>query len=147
MKLLCITADFYKSISNGEDRKKFEAYAMRRRWPIIQVTLPDAKTQSQNGAIWRDFTIAGQWLGCDKETIYAMVRTCEQLRDIWITETKVGKKNIPHYRLRSLSELSKDETTELIPRMRDYLQGLIDESEGETVIIDWSSKENLLEAL
>ena len=144
MRLLCITAEFYNSISNGEDRKKFENYVMTKRWPIIQVVLPDAKTQSQNSAIWRDFTVAGYWLGCDKETVYAMVRTCEQLRDIWITETKVGKKNIPQYRIKSLSELSKEETSELIPRMRDYLQGLIDESEGESVLINWSSRENLL---
>ena len=144
MRLLCITSEFYRSISNGEDRKKFEAYAMRRRWPIIQVSLPDAKTQSQNSAVWRDFTIAGQWLGCDKETVYHLVRFCEQLEDIWLTETKVGKKNIPSVRYRSLSELTKDETSELIPRMRDYLQGLIDESEGETIIINWSNKENML---
>ena len=141
MKLLVQSKLFCKSIANGEDRAKFERYFSGRRnfqsMPLLQVTLPEAKTLSQLGAIWLDFTKVGKLLFCEPSYVYYLCLRADCLQDIWLAE-KDGQ-----YIFNTLSGLSKEKTIEAIPRFRDFLQQLVKEKYGEWVVINWSCQENI----
>ena len=138
MKIEVFTAGLYRSITNSADRKRFERYTLS---PTIFIPLPDSKTQSQLGAVWRDFTIAGEWLDCDKDVIYGMCVQAEALQEFFFEKVKI--KGELRLIFTTLSTFSKEKMSLFIPRMRDYLQGEINKKAGN-VLINWSSRENEL---
>lgn len=142
MRLLVQTAKFYAALANSEEREKFNTYFSGNRsfetMPLMQVTLPQARTLSQNAAIWVDFTTVGQLLHCDKNYVYhVLVLRAECLQDIWLKQIDSG------WRFDGLSSLSKEEMSNAIPRIRDFLQHTVNEACGEWTPIDWACQENL----
>jgi len=134
MRLLCDAKKFFESIGNGEDREAFldEFGSPGRFGGGILVDLPRSKSLEQNSLIWRDMTIAAGYLHTTKETCYYWLLKSELFADVWLVE-KRGK-----LIFRTLSGLSKKETSEFIPRMRDFFQNKINEEYGEYVPIEWS---------
>ncbi len=150
MKLLVDSRKFYDSIANAEDREKFKDYFFKgfrtfSNTPVLRIDLAEAKTMRQLGTIWRDFGIIARLLFTHSETVYAMTMKAEPLRDFFLTEDEwgIGKKRKKTWRLRTLSEFSKQDCVEFIPLMRDYWQGIINKEYGEYVIIHWSRSENI----
>src|SRR4030066_228068 len=103
----------------------------------IQVSLPNAKTLTQNGAIWRDFEIVGNLLFCNKEYVYYALLKADEFQDIWLD--RINGKWIFH----TLSMLDKESTALFIIRYREFLQAKVNESYGEWIPIDWSKREEI----
>ena len=141
MKLRCDTGKLFAALANADDRQKFSEYFSGRRtfesMPLVEVSLPNKKTITQNNALWRDFEIAGKLLHCDSTFVYYQCLKAEQLQDVWLKETDDG------WKFCSLSQLTKDNMTTATPQIHDYLQGLINDEYGEWVVINWSCKENV----
>jgi len=136
VRFLCDAKKFFESIGNGEDREAFldEFGSPERFSGGILVDLPRSKSLKQLGLIFRDLTIAAGYLHTTKETCYYWLLRSELFADVWLVE-KRGK-----LIFRTLSGLSKKETSEFIPRMRDFFQNKINEEYGEYVPIEWSGK-------
>ena len=147
MKFLSDTRKYFESL-NGEDQKRFlEKYFKTKTFdhmPFMETYVWDRITQEQYGLIWLDFTNTGKALYCHKNDIYAECLRAEQLRHIWEVEYTIGfGDNIKTgYRLRTLSELSKQELSDAIPEIRDFLLKLIKEQYQTLFIINWSSQDN-----
>ena len=139
MKFLCDAKKFYESIANGEDREMFcKEYGKPERFERgIQVSLPNAKTLTQNGAIWRDFEIVGNLMFCNKEYVYYALLKADEFQDIWLD--RINGKWIFH----TLSMLDKKSTALFITRYREFLQAKVNESYGEWIPIDWSKREEI----
>jgi len=105
--------------------------------PFIQVFLPQSKTTTQLGTIWMDFTTVGNLLYCDPSYIYYQCLKAKCLEDIWLQETDGG------WRFISLSGLTKEQTSAAIPRIRDFLQEIVNSAYGEWIPIEWACKENI----
>lgn len=140
-KYLCNLKKYIKSIHFDDDRKQaedeFENYGA-----LIQTTAHTAKTSSQHGAFWRDCTIAAKLLHLTKAEIYFTLQTAEEFNDLFYLPENINKRTgevVP--RFRGMSELSKQEMTDFIPRYREFLQSWIDQEHGELVQVDWSRNE------
>ena len=143
MKIMCITGLFKESISNGQDKAAFEKQYGGKEMPQIYVTLPNAKTLTQNGAIWRDFTEVGKLMYCSKEAVYAKVFTAPEMYDFLVVFEPYGPAGKSEPRVRSLSELSKEDVSNFIGPMREFLQAWVNDAYGEWVPIAWSNRENM----
>ena len=148
MKLLCHSELFCKSISNGEDRKRFmdkyfKGMKTFNSMPLVEVSLYDAKTRHQLGAIWGDWTKVAKLLYTEPEAIYYELIKDERLKDCWLEETTIGKDNKKSFRFLTLSGFSKDRIvkTDFIPRYRDILQEKVNKEYEEYVIIKWYKKD------
>jgi hypothetical protein len=106
------------------------------------VSLPNAKTHSQNSAIWRDFSIAGQFLYCSKEAVYNELRLSPEFEDLFFVDDFSIRTGECRKRYRGLSELDKEETIEFISRYREILQAWIDDRHGEAMLVAWSRDKN-----
>lgn len=141
MKLKCDTKKFRDCLVDDNERIKFGKYFSGTRnyktMPNIEVSLPDRRTNEQNAAIWRDFGIVAKLLYCDPDYVYGMCLRAEILEDIWFC--KMNNK----WTFRRLSALNKEETSEAIPRIRDFLQSWIENEYQRPITIHWSSEENI----
>lgn len=153
MKLLCDSKKFYESIANSEDKEKymkkyFSGLRTFENMPFTQVTLWDAKTKHQIGAIWGDWTLAANYLETSPECIYYELIKDKRLADCWTEETTIGKDKTRSFVFITLSAFSKDHiiNTNFIPRYRDILQERINKEYGEYIPIKWFKKENLLDS-
>lgn len=151
MKLRCISKLFYESIGNGEDKKLFlEKYFSGNKtfenMSLIEVTLYDAKTRHQLGAIWLDWTNVGKLLFCDANTIYYLLIKAPCMADCWVEKTTYGNDKKRTYRFITLSGFTKDHIieTNFFDRYRDYLQEMVNKEYGEYVPIKWAKKENII---
>ena len=137
MKVLCNAKAFFDSILYEEDRAAFiEEYGKAENFRFgIKVHLPNEKTLSQLGAVWRDFEIVGRLLHCNKEMVYVTLLRAEEFQDIWLD--RVNGKWVFH----TLSMLDKEKTAELITRYREFLQAKVNLEYGEYMEIDWSRKD------
>ena len=150
MKFCVDSKKYFESLTNAEDREKFLKFFRKRTFeqmPFLWTSIWEEMTDSQRGAIWLDFTKISGLLYCDKEDVYAECLRAEQLRHIWITEYEYGlpdnrKQGI---RFRTLSELTKEEMTNAIPQIRDFLKSLVDQAYQKNVIIYWSNIKNFKE--
>jgi len=151
MKLHCQSKLFYESIADGESRKKFlkkyfNGFKTFENMPLIAVTLYDAKTLHQLGAIWRDWTIVGHLMNTDANTVYYWCIKAPCLADCWVVESSYGKDNDKKsWSFITLSGFTKDHIieTNFIPRYRDFLQQKVNNEYGEYQYIAWSKKENI----
>jgi len=141
MRLLCDSRKFFDSIANSEDRQKFLSYFDGLRnfdsMSILQVTLPEAKTQSQLGTIWRDFEIAGRLLHCEPSYVYYLCSRADSLQDIWLQNINGT------WHFSTLSGLTKEQTSAAIPRLRDFMQELVNLEYQQYVVINWSCEANI----
>ena len=139
MKVLVDAKKYYDAIIFKSDKDHFdEEYGDPKRFSNgIHTILPNHKTISQNSSIWRDWTEAARLLYCTKEYIYYRLQHAEEFSDIWLSKID------GIWTFRSLSSLSKAETSDFIPRYREWLQAKINEKYGEWTYIQWSSQENL----
>jgi len=137
MKVLCSAKAFFDSIIYDEDRAAFtEEYGKPENFRFgIRVHLPNEKTLSQLGAVWRDFEIVGRLLHCNQEMVYVSLLRAEEFQDIWLD--RVNGKWVFH----TLSMLDKEKTAKLITRYREFLQAKVNLEYGEYVEIDWSRKD------
>lgn len=137
MKILCDASLFYNSIFNQQEKDEFKKHygSPDKFFNGIYVSLPNDKTLSQNALIWRDWSEVARLLYTTKETIYWMLLRADEFVDVW-TEKVNGA-----YRVRTLSALNKQETSEFIPRYRDYLQEFVNQEYGEWTAINWSQSE------
>ena len=142
MKLLVDSRKFRESLANAEERAKFDSYFAGGRnldtMPLLSVTLPQSKTLTQLAAIWVDYTTVGALLHCDKSYVYYLCLRAESLSDIWLQQDEFGI-----WQFSTLSGLTKEQTSDAIPRLRDYMQELVNSSYGEWVPIEWAEKENV----
>ena len=152
MKLLCVSKLLYESIANDEDKKRylkkyFSGFKTFETMPLTQITLYDAKTKHQLGAIWGDWTMIGKKLYTSPECIYYELIKDERLKDCWIEETTIGKNKQKSFEFITLSGFTKDHIieTNFITRYRDILQERVNKEYGEYVYLKWFKKENLLE--
>ena len=140
-RYLCNKQKYLASINFNDDRKKAEQ-EFATHGELIETTAHTNKTLSQNSAIWRDFQIAGRLLYMSKEQIYTEILIADEFDDLFYLPENVSRRTgevKPRYR--TLSELSKEETSEFIPRYREYLQAWINDQYGEIVPVDWSRDE------
>ena len=137
MKVICSAKAFFDSILYEEDRTAFiEEYGKPENFKFgIKVHLPNEKTLSQLGSVWRDFEIVGRLLHCNKEMVYVTLLRAEEFQDIWLD--RVNGKWVFH----TLSMLDKEKTAELITRYREFLQAKVNLEYGEYMEIDWSRKD------
>lgn len=142
MRLLVQTAKFYAALANSEERGKFNTYFSGNRsfetMPLMRVTLPEAKTQTQNNAIWQDFTTVAGLLYCEPSYVYYLCLRAECLSDIWLQERN------GQWQFTTLSGLTKEQTSAAIPRLRDYMQQLVNDKYQAWQLIDWAAKERTL---
>jgi hypothetical protein len=142
MRILVQSNRFRESIANSEDRNKFDNYFSGLRsikaMPLLRVTLPEAKTLTQLGTIWLDFTTVSGFMHCEPSYIYYQCLRAESLRDIWLQE-KDGD-----WHFSTLSGLTKEQASAAIPRLRDFMQKIVNDAYGEWMPIIWASKENLV---
>ena len=74
----------------------------------------------------------------DSSVVYLRCLRAEKLQDVWLKHD--GEKWV----FKTLSGLTKEETKEAIPMIRDFLQGEINDAHGdEWVVIHWSKFENI----
>ena len=143
MKLLVNSRPFAACIAYAEDRAKFAAYFSGSRsfdtMPLLRVTLPEAKTLTQLGTVWKDFTIVGELLHIEPSMVYLQCLRAEQLNDVWLQE----RDGVWHFS--TLSGLTKEQTSAAIPMIRDYLQQVVNDAHGEWINIRWACKENVKE--
>ena len=113
MRILVDINRFYASIGNGEDRKKFkEVYGHNLSTDsALFVELPDHKTLTQLGAIWRDWTITGKLLKASANSIYLKLMKSEECRDIFFQKDEHG-----NWEFNTLSGVKKQRTSDLIER-------------------------------
>ena len=141
MKLLVDSRKFRDAIANAEDRGRFDEYMSGPRnystMPLMSVTLPQAKTLTQLGAIWLDFTTVARLLHVDPTYVYYLCMRTDKLSDIWLQERDGG------WHFSTLSGLTKEETSAASPRLRDYMQEMVNLAHGEYVPIVWADKHNL----
>ena len=141
MRVLVDSRKFYASIANAEDRAKVDRYFSGARsfdsMPILRVTLPEAKTLTQLGTVWLDFTTVAGLLHCEPSYVYYTCLKAEQLNDIWLKQRECK------WHFSTLSGLTKEETSAAIPRLRDYMQTLVNDAYGEWVPIVWAARENM----
>lgn len=142
MKCLVDSRKFRDAIANAEDRGRFDEYMSGPRnystMPLMSVTLPQAKTLTQLGAIWLDFTTVARLMHCDPSIVYLQCLRAEQLIDVWV---QVGSDGHCHFT--TLSGLTKEQMSIAIPLIRDYLQHLVNGSYGEWTPIVWADKHNI----
>jgi len=150
MKIICESKKFYDSIANSEDKKRFvnkyfSGLKTFENMPLVEVSLYDAKTRHQLGAIWLDWTNVAKLLYTSPECIYYELIKDNRLQDCWIEETTIGKNKQKSFRFITLSGFSKDHIieTNFISRYRDILQERVNKEYGEFVYIKWAKKENL----
>ncbi len=142
MKCLVDSRKFRDAIANAEDRGRFDEYMSGPRnystMPLMSVTLPQAKTLTQLGAIWLDFTTVARLMHTDPSMLYLQCLRAEQLIDVWVQVGSDGR-----YHFVSLSGLTKEQMSVAIPLIRDYLQHLVNGSYGEWTPIVWADKHNI----
>lgn len=149
MKFNVFTEKYYEALTNSEDKKNFlnryfSGSKTFSNMPVITTKLYDAKTITQNGTIWRDWSIVAKLMYTAKETVYYWCLKNPQFQDIWLEKSSYGKnKNRSSYRFRSLSDLSFEETVDFIPRYREFLQAIVNREHQEYVVINWSKFENI----
>lgn len=148
MKLLVGSKDLYNSITNSKDKERylkkyFSGSRNFQNMPIIEVSLYDAKTATQNQTFWLDMSKVARLMYTDKETVYYWLRKHPGLKDIWMEESRYGKDGKKSYRFVTLSGLSKEKVMELIPRYRDILQEIVNKEYNEYIVINWSSIDNI----
>ena len=142
MKYLCKVSALLDSIYYDDDREKAtEFFNKQPGMSLIPVSFSQVKTDSQNAAIWRDWNIAGKFLYLKKEDVYSTLRLAEEFKDLFLTSDFNWRTAEEKLRYRGLSELNKAETSEFIPRYREYLQSWIDQEHGETILVEWSRDE------
>ena len=142
MKYLCDIKKFIGSIYYKDDREAAQKYfESKPGMNLVLVSLPNAKTLSQNAAIWRDWSIAGEFLHLTKEEIYCTLRLADEFSDLFLIADFNRRTGEEKLRYRGLSEFDKIETSEFIPRYREYLQSWIDGEYGETMLVEWSRDE------
>ena len=141
MKLLVNSRKFFDALLGDDDRRRFNDWFGNNRnynsMPVIQVTLPEAKTQSQLGTIWRDFEIAGRLLHCEPSYVYYLCSRADSLQDIWLQNINGT------WHFSTLSGLTKEQTSAAIPRLRDFMQELVNLEYQQYVVINWSCKANI----
>lgn len=141
MRLLVQTRKFFDALANSEEREKLLTYFSGPRsfdsMPLMRVTLPEAKTQTQLGTVWLDFTIVAGLLYCEPSYVYYLCLRAESLSDIWLQERDGG------WHFSTLSGLTKEQTSAAIPRLRDFMQELVNNKYQEWQPIEWASKEHL----
>ena len=148
MKFCVNSKKYFESLTNEEDRKKFLKFFKNRTFEqmsMLWTTLWEEMTEHQRGAIWLDFTKIARLLYCDKEDIYAECLRTEVLRHIWLVEYEYGlegnrKKAV---RFKTLSELTKEEMTNAIPQLRDFMQTMVNREYQKKVVIYWSKMDNV----
>ena len=138
MKLLCQTDKLYDSIANGEDREKF---GTRYKGETTWISTIDEKTRSQLNAVWRDWDIVARLLHCKKEDVYGFCVSAGALRDFFFEKAQIAGSEV--WLFKTLSTFKKIKMSEFIPRMRDFLQGVVNDYYQENVIINWSNRENM----
>jgi len=142
VKCLVDSRKFRDAIANAEDRGRFDEYMSGARnyrtMPLMSVTLPQAKTLTQLGAIWLDFTTVARLMHTDPSMLYLQCLRAEQLTDVWVQLDNDGR-----YHFVSLSGLTKEQMSVAIPLIRDYLQHLVNDSYGEWTPIVWADKHNI----
>jgi hypothetical protein len=62
----------------------------------------------------------------------------EQLTDVWVQLDNDGR-----YHFISLSGLTKEQMSVAIPRIREYLQHVVNGAYGEWVPVVWAEKDNI----
>ncbi len=142
MRVLVDSRKFRDAIANAEDRGRFDEYMSGPRnystMPLMSVTLPQAKTLTQLGAIWLDFTTVARLLHTDPSMLYLQCLRAEQLTDVWVQLDNDGR-----YHFISLSGLTKEQMSVAIPRIREYLQHVVNGAYGEWVPVVWAEKDNI----
>ena len=142
MKLLVDSRKFRECIANAEDRGRFDEYMSGARnystMPLMSVTLPQAKTLTQLGAIWLDFTTIARLMHTDPSMIYRLCIRADQLEDCWMHQDEGGE-----WHFTTLSGLTKEQMSAAIPRIREYLQHVVNGAYGEWVPVVWAEKDNI----
>lgn len=134
-----------QSIIDPVQREKFKEKIDGREFPWgVQVKLYNRKTLKQNNAIWRDFQLIADLLYTTAEQIYDICRNSDYLEDHWSIEETVGipGREKKRKRIRGLSELDKEEVSNLIPILRDFLKSLVEKVYQQPIHINWSCEEN-----
>lgn len=149
MKFCVDSKKYFDSLTNEEDRKKFLKFFKNRTFqqmPWLWTTVWEEMTDSQRGAIWLDFTKVGRLLDCDREAVYAECLKAEQLRHIWEEEYEYGPKHNRQKGIwfKTLSALSKEQMTNAIPQIRDFLLHWVrDIYQDYNMVIYWSKIDNI----
>jgi len=148
MKITCDSKKYYESIGNSEDKENFLKHYFSGKktfenMPLIETTLYDAKTRTQNQCCWRDWGIAAKLMFTDKETIYYWLLKNPEFKDIWMEESTYGKNKKKSHRFVTMSGLTKEKVIDFIPRYRDFLQEIINKEYQTYVLINWSKFENI----
>ena len=141
MKLQCFSKSFYETLINSEYKETFKKYFFIQNrnfdnMKIIEVSLPNKMSIRKNNTIWRDMGIVAKLLFCHPTHVYYQCLTAHVLKDVWLEETKDG------YKFNTLSGLTDDKASESIPKVRDFLQQLVNDKYQKWIHINWSCKEN-----
>ena len=100
------------------------------------VDLPDHKTMTQLGTVWRDWTVAGKLLKYSANAVYFKLMKSEECRDIFFRKDDKG-----NWEFMTLSGFNKSRTSDLIERYRPVIQNWVDEAYSDHIEINWSQRE------